>query len=258
MKQPIFLLPTALLACLLGILPACDDGRIYPETPSENQEGRVLKLSTRLLSPEAWPQAYDLVLAGFSSDNPRTPIVSKSVPRPDGQEQSVELLLPGIPEEVSTASLCLLSKGHTVIHHFYSVDAGQTDTIRLQPEAVDLASESRVQEQIFTPYCAQCHGAGEYAAAGLRLTEGYSHASLVGQTATLSASAQKLVQPAEPQNSFICQVLSSDILRYNHTDVLPEAELLTLIEAWISRLPQSDQSATQAKIPLSTAYSTGK
>lgn len=36
-----------------------------------------------------------------------------------------------------------------------------------------------------------------------------------------------------PSYSFLIDILTGDIVNYNHTDVLPQDELVTLIKTWI-------------------------
>ncbi|MBK9070017.1 MAG: hypothetical protein IPL79_03280 [Myxococcales bacterium] len=68
-----------------------------------------------------------------------------------------------------------------------------------------------IQERIFTPTCSAfeaCHNDGEDPAAGLSLTAGMSHDSLVAQPSSLFPT-RTLVTPGSPEDSYLMVVLGS-------------------------------------------------
>ncbi len=217
--------------CLL--LTSCDDGDIHLRNAGGAKGGTVI-MRVSFSDLQAWPSAYQIVLAAYGKDM-ENPLMSKQIPEPKSEEQMVELDLNGLPEETEMVAVSLLTKGRKRICNFYAYQLDRVDTdIVLPVERISLAAFSRIQQQIFNSYCTACHGVGERAAAGLFLTEGKSHAALVDIPANLSGTGKMRVKPEEWRQSFLIEVLTEDILKYNHTDVLPQDELLTVLKTWIS------------------------
>lgn len=221
-----------LFVCLpLLFCNACDDGDIYPDPPGR-VTGRKATLSARFSGLDAWPEAYQLVLAGFGDDT-RVPDISIVIQKPASPQEEVTMTMSGISDGVKTISVSVLTKGRELLHHYYTYDVEEgTGEIVLPELAIDVAEYPRIQEQVFDNYCAACHGAGNSAAAGLYLTAGRSYEALVNRTSHLG-NGKSLVVPGNANASFLMDILENDIVGYNHTDVLPEQELVTLIETWI-------------------------
>ncbi len=159
--------------------------------------------------------------------------MSKQIPAPKSEDETVSLDLNGLHEDAKTIGISILTKGRKLIYNFYTYDISNgTDDVTLPVSKIDIASYDRIQHQVFDNYCAACHGAGDKAAAGLYLTEGKSFTNLVNEKSTLSTS-KKRVEPGMPSYSFLIDILTGDIVNYNHTDVLPQDELVTLIKTWI-------------------------
>ena len=227
MKSFIYIFTLFALLC-----SSCDDGLIYPKE-DEEETGRKATFSARFEGLDAWPQAYLMVFAGFGEDQ-KIPVISKVITQPEKTTELVTVTINGLPEEVKTLSVSVMSKGRALIHSFYSQDVQSgTEDIILPEQQINMAEYPRIQEQVFNLYCVRCHGAGSYAAAGLHLTDDKSHISMVNQEAVLSTDGKLLVKPGDVSGSFIHDILTSDIINYNHTDVLPENELITLIDTWI-------------------------
>jgi hypothetical protein len=183
---------------------------------------------------DAWPQEYMLIFGAFGGEDGKTLIKSKGISKPDDMRSAVSVTLNGLNEQTKAVSIAVVNKGREPIYEFYSFQVdGPDKEFTLPVKEIDLARFDRVQRQVFDAYCIRCHGAGTSAAAGLNLTEAYSRKALVGQLSALSEDGTLLVSPAQPSRSFLPEILNEDILQYNHTDVLPEAELIDLIEAWI-------------------------
>lgn len=217
------------------MLTSCDDGDLHP-TEAGGADGLQVSLQATFSGLKAWPAAYQLTLAAYGTDT-ENPLMSIQVPEPKSESETVSISLNGIPDETKTISISMLTKGRKLIYNYYTYsmsDATGTGNITLPVKEIDVASFDRIQHQVFNNYCAACHGAGDRAAAGLYLTEGKSHAALVNTIAFLSATNKKLVDPGMPSQSFLTDILTQDIVNYNHIDVLPEAELVTLIKTWIT------------------------
>lgn len=215
------------------LLIACDDGNICPKE-KEDVSGTSATIQIRFSGQEAWPQAYKLVFAGFGTDT-EVPLISKIIPKPGSDSTLITITLNGLTSEIKTLNISLLNKGRSLIQHFYSFTLPETlENISLPIEEVDLADLTRVQKQVFAPYCTRCHGAGNHAAADLDLTEGNSRTSLINMPSAIEPAGTFRVVPGKPAKSFLYKVLLADCIEgYNHTDVLPDEELLTLIETWI-------------------------
>lgn len=217
------------------MLTSCDDGDLHP-TEAGGADGQQVTLEAAFSGLKAWPAAYQLTLAAYGEDT-ENPLMSIQIPEPKTESGTVSLSLNGIPDATKTIGISILTKGRKLIYNYYTYDisnATETGNITLPVKEINVASFDRIQHQVFNNYCAACHGAGDRAAAGLYLTEGKSHAALVNIIADLSAANKKLVEPGMPSQSFIIDILTQDIVNYNHTDVLPEEELVTLIKTWIT------------------------
>lgn len=228
-KEYYLFLITAVLSVLVL---SCDDGRIYPEDTSEVSGGKAT-MEVTFHGEGAWPKEYMLIFAAFGQEG-KIPVKSKIISQPDRMDSPVSVTLNGLNEETKTISIAVVNKGRELIYDFYSYPIDDPDKeITLPVTEIDLAQYDRVQQQVFDAYCIRCHGAGTNAAADLDLTTIYSYKSLVDQPALLSEEGLSLVVPEQPSRSFLIEILREDILQYNHTDVLPEAELIDLIETWI-------------------------
>lgn len=220
-----------LLFCIF-LFAACDDGKIYPPEPEE-VTGLKATLTVRFSNLPAWPDAYQMVFAAYG-ENKEIPQMSKMISLPASESEEVSLTLNGLAEDVQTVAVSILTKGRKRIYNLYTYDMSQATTDVILPVSrIDVASLERIQSQVFNNHCAACHGATGTAAAGLFLTSGTSHKALVDVNSTLSETGMYLVKPEDPAESFLIKVLKEDIVKYNHTDVLPESELITLMETWI-------------------------
>ncbi|WP_321480549.1 hypothetical protein [uncultured Bacteroides sp.] len=228
MKKIYYLLLTSAL-----LMYACDDGKIYPKKVEE-ATGKKVILNSTFTGINAWPKAYQLAIAGFGKDA-QTPIISKTIAMPKNEAETISLALNGITDDITDISVCVMTTGRSLIHRFYNLNIADStnEVITLPIDKINVASFSRIQNQVFNLYCSRCHGAGNFAAADMYLTEGQSYEMLVNHLANTSTSGKLRVKPGLIGSSFIHNVLTSDIIGYNHTDVLPEEELVTLIDTWI-------------------------
>lgn len=222
-----------LLSALLIVsctLSGCDDGKIYPTEPEE-QERIAITLSVSFQEIEIWPQAYTLVFGAFE-EGETSPYLSKRLVAPTESDEWIDLELTGLRPSTHHVSIAVVNRGREVQYEYfrYALE-GEVESVDLEPVQLSLVQFKRIQQQIFSSYCSRCHGEGNSAAAGLFLSAGKSHESLVGRSSSLREEI--LVKPYQPNQSFLLQVLTEDLINYNHTDVLPEAELIELIRAWI-------------------------
>lgn len=219
---------------LAGIwFAACDDGNIYPKE-KEDVSGATATIQVRFSGQDAWPDAYKLVFAGFD-ENTEVPSISKVISKPASDTATQTVTLNGLTDDIKTLSISLLGKGRNLIYNFYSYPVPKgSDHILLPVEEINLAELPRVQAQIFDLHCTRCHGAGNHAAADLDLTAGHSQADLLNIPTVTGPTGTFRIVPGNVEKSFLHQVLTEDCIEgYNHTDVLPEEELLSLIETWI-------------------------
>lgn len=223
---------------LMGLLSSCDDGRIYEEQVVIPQEGLSLKMTGSISNIGDWPSGYSLVVAGFNDESAYA-VVSKIVPNPstDGGEVTVEMS--GITDEVTSLELCITDRLRRRVHTFCKTDvsAAVDNVVTMDVGAQDVGMCGVVQDEVFTPSCAACHGASAGgAAAGLYLIEGLSYDALVNQPATCNPEMLR-VSPGDAGSSFLYLVLSRDgDTGHPHTDILDakrKTVLLNLIEDWI-------------------------
>lgn len=218
------------MVCFTG----CDDGRIYPDELGEAEGGKAT-MQVVFKGQEAWPSAYMLVFAAFGADE-EMPVVSKIISQPNKEEAEVAVTLNGLSEEIKKVSIAVVNKGRELVYAYYTYPLDDPSKEVILPiNEINLASYARIQSQVFDSYCIRCHGAGNQAAANLNLTKEYSQKSLIGVPAALSDKGELLIAPQQADKSFLIKVLKEDVIQYNHMDVLPEAELVTLIETWVDQ-----------------------
>lgn len=218
-----------LTSCLLS----CDDGKIYPKETEEVSGGKAT-INVRFTGQDAWPSEYMLLFAAFGDDE-EMPVVSKIISRPSSEDEEVSVTLNGLDERTKRITVTVANKGRQPLYHFYSYPLENTTEETILPvETINLATYDRIQHQVYNNYCIACHGAGDHAAADLYLTENKSYEATVNVPAPLSSTGKMLVKPGLSSQSFLVDILTNDTVNYNHTDVLPEDELITLIKTWIN------------------------
>lgn len=229
-----------LVAACLAV--ACDDGRIYPDIVLVERAGGAVRVSGQVSGQSAWPSGYSLVLAGFSDDSEYAKTAKGLSACTDG---TLNLVLSGIPSEVTTIEICAINKLRKRLVSFYRYDyAVQSDTIRLDIGTLDLGMFRAVQTNVFDRTCTSCHGSSMSAAAGLFLTVDRSYDALVNVPADLSPKGLNFVTPGSVDSSFLHQVLNTDVSAswsMDHIDMITSSELLKLVDDWIENgaLPPS-------------------
>ncbi|MDD2952991.1 MAG: hypothetical protein PHC95_07485 [Parabacteroides sp.] len=219
---------------LLAGLGACDEGKVYPEEISTYQS--YANLSLEIKGEKAFPKKELLVLASFGED-PSTPITTAVIPEPSSANKHISARL-GLTGNEKYLSVAIVTMGATreLVYSFYSypLSSVPTEDFTVPVTELDLSPFARVQQQVFNANCIACHGGSTSAAAGLYLTEGRSYQALVNVAADLSTAGKVFVKPGEPTASFLLEVLSSDKLRYNHSDIFASMpEYISLLESWI-------------------------
>ncbi|MBO7553082.1 MAG: hypothetical protein J6T82_03500 [Bacteroidaceae bacterium] len=239
MKNYLYLL---IGACLFICLNACDDGRLYEEEIPISTEGRTVHMKARLTGIKTWPQSsFYVAIAGFNNDSDYA-LISKTVPAPSVEGGEVTISLSGIKEEVTSVELCVISRLRQRVLSYYTVSSAELATgneINVDAGTLNVGMFPTIQERVFNTTCVNCHGAATSAAAGLYLTEGRSHAAMVG-VPSKKIDGMNIVEPGKANESVLYQALATDISiekswRYNHTAEVVNDDMLALIRTWINQ-----------------------
>lgn len=216
---------------LVLLFASCDDGRIYEEHVVIPEEGRVVKLTGKLIGAEKWSSGYNVVVAGFDDENDYA-IITKSIPADECQE----VVLSGISDDVTRIELCVVNRLRKRILSYETFDCPlKVDTIRLDIGTKNVGMYATIQGQLFNTTCANCHGASTHAAAGLYLTEGKSYGALVNQP-SIKLADRLLVSPGDADESVLYQTLATNISvswNYDHTKEVLSDSWLDVLEDWI-------------------------
>lgn len=229
-------------ACLFLSLSACDDGRLYEEEIPISTEGRTVNLKARLTGIKTWPQSsFYVAIAGFNNESDYA-LISKTVPAPSVEGGEVTITLSGIKEEVTSVELCVISRLRQRVLSYYTISSAELATgneINVDAGTLNVGMFPTIQERVFNTTCVNCHGAATSAAAGLYLTEGRSHAAMVG-VPSKKIEGLNIVEPSKANESVLYQALATDISiekswRYNHTAEVVNDDMLALIRTWINQ-----------------------
>ena len=175
MKRIIF---ASLIALVAIGLSSCDDGRIYKEVVFTS-EGRVAKVEGNVTGLGSWAAGYTVAIAGFTEGDDYATVSRAIMPDESGK---VSMALENIPDEVTSVQLCVLDRlrRHVLTLQEAEVE-GVRDTIRINiAGTMNVGMYNAIQQSYFNTTCINCHGASNFTAAGLNLTEGKSYAALVG------------------------------------------------------------------------------
>ena len=112
-----------------------------------------------------------------------------------------------------------------------------------------------IQDQVFTPICAQCH-AGASAPQGLQLSQGEAYAMIVG-VASQEQPALKRIAPGDPDNSYLVQkIMGTAAVGAQMPDGCPITQpclttaTIDLIRQWVSEgAPPPPSSSNDAGNP---------
>ncbi len=222
-----------LLSAAMG-LTACDDGDIPRKERTATQGGHTAKLTGHITGADSWPEYYQLVLAGFGDSEYAVTQVSVG----PGPGDDVNLTLPNIGSGVKTIELCVTDRLRKRVLTYKSLDvaSAQGDTLYMEAGQVDAGMYAAIQENIFDKTCAQCHGGSTSPAAGLYLTAGKSHASLVNQPSTQVDGGIRVI-PGNAGESILHKVINPGNvpgLGFSHGDIITSSTALRLIDEWIN------------------------
>lgn len=215
-----------------AMLTACDDGLIYEKTREVSGSGFCVKMTGEIHGSDKWADGYHIVLAGFSDESSFAKVQKQLPADADGK---VELTLNNVSKSVTTIKLCVTDILRDSIVGFRSIEVDNPgDTLHFDVGTVDVGMYTAIQEHVFNPRCAQCHGRSNQTAANLNLTDGVSHASLVNQPATHTDGIR--VIPGASAESALHKVISPGNeaqLNFSHENMIDRSALLRLIDDWI-------------------------
>lgn len=234
---------TAWTACALLVAPSCDDGHVDDPVYADDTASRVARVVGTFRGLETWGENYQLALACFGAGSDYS-IVQKNFPMRKGAATPDTLTLTGVPSSAQSVEIAVCNTLRRRIATLYStpVPESRGDTVVIDLGDADLSLAGAVDKAVFQRLsCNSCHG-GDAPAAGLDLTTGKAHASLVG-----AASARKpgelLVAPGDTARSFLYRVLTTgdENVRYSHTVFFVEDDrvpLLELVAEWIRTMDE--------------------
>ena len=222
---------------------SCDSGDIYPEKIVYEEINIHVDASFNLLNLNAFPsEDYQVVFGAFIGTSP-FPLSYETLTKPENNNK-VSILFDKLPKGTTYLSLALLNKvDNKKIYSFYQYPVNaETKEVNIN-ETVNLATFSRVQEQVLTPQCILCHGFGGKAA-NLDLTVENAYENLFNTPANESNSPKNRVTAYSIQNSFLLDVLSENVptVTTNHTTLttLKTESDISLIRAWIESGAKND------------------
>lgn len=214
---------------------SCDDGKIYPDTPS-SESGKSVQMEVSFKKLDVWPINYQLAFVVLDAQTGQ-PTLSKLIRKPSSEESPVTVRLNNLKENQNLFAIAVINKSQQLIYSYYQYEMKSDEQDMVLPvKEINLLSFDRIQKNIFNTYCIACHGGAESAAGGLYLTDEKSRTALVNVPSVCSPEKKLLVSPGNPSQSFLTDILTTDrptIVHHNHTLELPEDELLTLLNTWI-------------------------
>ena len=229
-----------LLSSLTLAFLSCDDGRIYEEEYTPDTSGKVMKLTARISGMDTWARGYSLVLAGFEPGNDYA-VITKPVPFTKEENEPVELVMSGIPDNVTQLHLCVVNRQRLLVHSYAKIDCrkNEPDTIRMENIVQNVNMFDAVQKEVFSDdeyTCYRCHS-GNKPAGGIVLTEGNSYHSLLNRHSGVLKDSL-IVSPGNADGSTLYMILGTDFgasLKYNHANILINSYTdKSLVKDWIN------------------------
>lgn len=219
--------------CSVLFFSSCDDGDITEAVSNMETSGRTVKITASITGVENWPSGYSVVVAGFGDS--KYAEISKNIIV--GEADTV--VLGGIGNGVKTVEICVINRLRERVATFYENDISTNSSKEIVLDAGSLHVDmfNAVQKSVFNPTCAQCHGGGTSAAAGLYLTEGKSFDALVNVAAVKATDGSLRVVPGDAANSFLCKVIkgTDETLSFDHSNMVSDGKYVQLIENWINK-----------------------
>ena len=232
----------SLLSFFMLTFLSCDDGRIYEEDYLPDTSGKVMKLTANISGMDSWARGYSLVLAGFDK-NMDYAVITKPVPFPKDEKGEVELIMSGIPQEVTTLHLCVVNRQRELVHSYAEMPCGanEKDTIRMEGVKKDVNMYDAVQAEVFSDDeygCTKCHGGRESLAGGINLLEGKSYKYLMNKQSNVAGKDTLIVNPNNADASTLYLILGTEFgkhLKYDHSNILINSYAdISLIKDWIN------------------------
>lgn len=224
------------LLATLTVLSACDDGDIYNNVDVDTS-GRSVKLNAQVTGLSSWSEDYVIAIAGFEEGNEYASIAKEIKADENG---NVAMEMNNIPDKVSSVQFCVLDRLRRYVATLKEADIeGIRDTIHMDLGTLDISMFNTIQQSFINTTCINCHGASNFIAAGLNLTEGKAFADMVGVDSK-RVSGHKLVAPGDANNSVFHMVLNNESVEgitMNHFDLVSESNaktLLPMIDSWIN------------------------
>lgn len=218
----------------LGLV-ACDEGDIQEQQNQFQNSRKVALLTTHISGRDSWPSQYNVVLASFA-ENSNYAISQSTLPEDIGTDL-FQMTMDLADENISTVELCITNRLRQRVATFLEQPLSniQGDTLRLSAETVNLGMFQTIQDMVFTPTCARCHGLGNTPAAGLNLSEGKSYESLVNHVSSKEERGMRVVA-GDAASSLLHKVINGDPsgVSFNHSNMIKESSTLALIDHWIS------------------------
>jgi len=223
------------------LVAACDDGDIE-EKYNYIQDGLKVSVDAQISGIDSWTEQYSVTLSGFAAQKNDKEIaeyseITKQILQPkDGR---LHVTLGGIPQSVNYLEITVLNRIRQRVttlwqHELTADEKGSTDTIRIDAGTLNAGMFNYIQKEYFNNSCANCHGLGEHAAAGLLLTDGKSFAALVGAKSSKRPDIN-VVTPGDTANSALHLVLWGNYpeVKHNHSDKLATDGDKEIIDNWI-------------------------
>ena len=216
-------------------LAACDSGDIYPEEKRIEEMEMNVNAIFHFENDGAFPQNYRIIWGAFVGTSPY-PLAFELVGKPAEKTWNATALQ-SLPQGTTYMALALIEKTENrTIYIFKKIPLDNTFKEINISETIDLAIFERIQAQVFTPQCIQCHSMGGFAA-NPDLTEGNAYGNLVNVPSHPDNSPKNRVTKYNLQNSFLLDVLVSrpTTITTNHTTLstLDVDDDVNLIRAWI-------------------------
>lgn len=235
LMQRIFIGAAAFLSITM-LCAACDDGRIYPEEPqTAEREGRVAKVVGTISGQDTWADGYEVVVAAFDGESDYA-LITKHIP---SDTQEVSMTMNAIPNEATTVELCVIDRLRQRVATLKRVDIADNghprDTIVIEAEAMDAGMFAVIQNDVFTPRCATCHGLSSVAASGINLTRGNAYDAIV-RAPSRRVPGRNIVEPGQSEASVLQMMLATDVSTswgYDHRQADVSERYQEIITKWI-------------------------
>ena len=225
----------------LVLLAACDDGDIVEKIVYQ-QDGIKVAVDVDISGIDSWPEGYSVTLSDFETAKNDKAIaeyseISKQIlSNVSGKKR---ITLGGIPQSVNYLEITVINRIRqreiTLWQKELSNDdKNSRDTLLFDAGQINAGLFNYIQNEYFNNSCANCHGLGEHAAAGLFLTDGKSFAAMVNAKSSKRPEIN-VVTPGDTAKSALHLVLHGRFpeVKHNHKDKLAVEHDKEIIDMWI-------------------------